>query len=149
MERTFVMIKPDGVKRRLIGEIISRFEKKGLYLVASKLTEPSEEILRKHYAEHVNKPFFKGMLANFEKSVVFPMVWEGENAVAIARKIIGATKPSEAEMGSIRGDYGLTVGKNIIHGADSLESAKKEIEIWFGSEIPTIFYFDENIIYEK
>lgn len=148
MERTFVMIKNDGVHRRLIGRIISRFEEKGLYLVQSKVCIPTEAILREHYAEHVNKPFFKGMASCMGASQVVPMIWEGRDAVTIARKLIGATNPASAECGSIRGDFGMFVGRNIIHGADSLESANREIKIWFGDDIPSIKHFDENVIYE-
>jgi nucleoside-diphosphate kinase len=141
------MIKPCGVQRRLVGKIISRFEEKGLYLVQSKVCIPTEAILREHYAEHVSKPFFKAMAEEMSSSQVMPIVWEGENAVEVCRKLIGSTKPSEAAVGSIRGDYGITLSKNIIHGADSVESAKREISIWFGN-VENVKHFDEKFIYE-
>lgn len=148
MERTFVMVKNDGVHRRLVGEVIRRLERKGLYLVQAKVVLPTYEILREHYAEHVNKPFFKKMAEGMVKSEVVPMVWEGINAVKVARTIIGSTNPMDAANGTIRGDYGLAVGKNIVHGADSVESAKREMKIWFGEDIPEIVHFDEEVIYE-
>lgn len=148
MERTFVMVKGDGVRRRLVGKIIARFEEKGLYLRQSKVCIPTEAVLREHYAEHVSKPFFKGMAEAMTATQVVPMVWEGANAVAVARKLIGATKPMEAANGSIRGDYAVDVGKNIVHGADSVESAEREIKIWFGEDVPEIVHFDKSVIYE-
>ncbi len=148
MERTFVMVKNDGVMRRLIGRIISRFEEKGLYLVNIKVLVPTIDVLRKHYAEHVNKPFFQGMANAMIKTQVVPMIWEGENAVEVARKLIGSTNPMAAECGSIRGDFGSCIGKNIVHGSDSVESAKREISIWFGDDDTQITHFDKDIIME-
>lgn len=147
MERTFVMIKPDGVARRLVGEIISRFEKKGLYLVQTKVLIPTAEILRDHYAALSEKPFFNSLVEYMQSGQVVPMVFEGENAVAVARNIIGATNPLAAGSGTIRGDYGMCIGKNVIHGADSVESAKREISIWFG-KVADVKHFDSKIIYE-
>lgn len=148
MERTFIMVKNDGVKRRLVGEIISRFEKKGLYLVQSKVCIPTMETLELHYAEHVSKPFFKGMATAMASSQVVPMIWEGVDAVAIARRTIGLTKPVEAAQGSIRGDFAMCVGKNIVHGSDSVEAANREIKIWFGEDVKDIIHFDKDVIYE-
>lgn len=148
MERTFVMIKNDGIKRRLAGEIIGRFEQKGLYLVQAKICTPTDAVLREHYAEHVDKPFFKGMAGRMAESQVFPMVWEGKSAVAVVRKLIGATNPHDADNGTIRGDFGMCVGCNIIHGADSVESATREIKIWFGENVPAVQHFDEDVVYE-
>lgn len=148
MERTFVMVKNDAVKRRLIGNIISRFEAKGLYLVQAKVCVPSMDKLREHYAEHVNKPFFKGMAEYMATSQVFMMVWEGQSAVKVARSLIGPTNPVDSPSGTIRGDYGISVGKNVIHGADSVDAAKREIKIWFGEELQDVVHFDKDLLYE-
>lgn len=131
MERTFVMVKPDGVQRNLVGEIISRFEKKGFKLVAMKLMQLDEAKAREHYAEHVEKPFFPGLLEYITSGPVVAMVWEGRGVVEEARKMMGKTKPSEAAPGTIRGDYGIEVGRNVIHGADAVASAQREIKIYF------------------
>ncbi|MBU6079515.1 MULTISPECIES: nucleoside-diphosphate kinase [Allobacillus] len=134
MERTFVMVKPDGVQRNLVGDIVSRFENKGFKLAGAKLMQISQNLAETHYGEHSDKPFF-GELVNFITSgPVFAMVWEGENVIATARKMMGATNPKDADVATIRGDFGLTVGKNIIHGSDSEESAKREIELFFLNE---------------
>ncbi|KAI5179867.1 nucleoside-diphosphate kinase [Pancytospora epiphaga] len=148
MERTFVMVKNDGVNRRLIGRIISRLEEKGLFLVQSKVCIPTMDILRQHYAEHVDKPFFKRMAEDMCKSQVFPMIWEGKDAVAVARKLIGATNPINADVGTIRGDFGMATGKNLVHGSDSIEAGKREIKIWFGENVEDIKYSDKEFIYE-
>ncbi|MEX2947565.1 nucleoside-diphosphate kinase [Staphylococcus warneri] len=134
MERTFLMIKPDAVQRNLIGEIISRIENKGLKLVGSKLMQVPQELAEKHYGEHEGKPFYNNLISFITSAPVFAMVVEGEDAVAVSRHIIGSTNPSEAAPGSIRGDLGLTVGRNIIHGSDSVESAEREINLWFKAE---------------
>jgi len=131
MERTFLMIKPDGVQRNLIGEIVSRFEKKGFQLVGAKLMQISQELANEHYAEHKEKPFFGDLVSFITSSPVFAMVWEGKDVIAVARKMMGATNPVEALPGTIRGDYGLETSHNIIHGSDSLESAKREIALFF------------------
>ncbi|NIK12305.1 nucleoside-diphosphate kinase [Alkalibacillus sp. S2W] len=131
MEQTFIMVKPDGVQRNLVGEIVSRFENKGYKLVSAKLMQVPTELAEEHYGEHKDKPFF-GELVNFITSgPVFAMVWEGENVIATARKMMGATNPAESDIGTIRGDYGVTVGKNVIHGSDSPESAEREIGLFF------------------
>ncbi|GEL76155.1 nucleoside-diphosphate kinase [Tenuibacillus multivorans] len=131
MEKTFVMVKPDGVQRNLVGDIVSRFESKGFKLAGAKLMQISQELAEEHYGEHKDKPFF-GELTDFITSgPVFAMVWEGENVIATARKMMGATNPAESDIGTIRGDYGLTVGKNVIHGSDSPESAEREIGLFF------------------
>ncbi|QDW84551.1 nucleoside-diphosphate kinase [Staphylococcus pasteuri] len=134
MERTFLMIKPDAVQRNLIGEIISRIENKGLKLVGGKLMQVSQELAEKHYSEHEGKPFYNNLISFITSAPVFAMVVEGEDAVAVSRHIIGSTNPSDATPGSIRGDLGLTVGRNIIHGSDSVESAQREISLWFNDE---------------
>uniref|UniRef100_UPI003557BF4F nucleoside-diphosphate kinase n=1 Tax=Alicyclobacillus tolerans TaxID=90970 RepID=UPI003557BF4F len=133
-EKTFVMVKPDGVQRGLVGEIVSRMEKKGLKLVGARLMSVSKDLAERHYAEHKERPFF-GELVNFiTSSPVFAMVWEGPNAVSVARTLMGKTNPVESAPGTIRGDYGLTIGMNIVHGSDSPESAQREIALWFGNE---------------
>ena len=131
MERTFLMVKPDGVQRNLIGEIVSRFEKKGFQLVGGKLMSISQELAEEHYGEHKERPFF-GELVNFITSgPVFAMVWQGENVIKVAREMMGKTNPVEAAPGTIRGDYAVQVGMNIIHGSDSPESAEREINLFF------------------
>lgn len=148
MERTFVMIKPDGVQRRLLGEIISRFERKGLNLVQMRVELASDEIINEHYKELSSKPFFPSLVKYIKSGQVIPMVWEGKNAVAVARALIGATNPMSAERGSIRGDLGMDIGRNVVHGSDSIESAKREINIWFGSNLNNITYCDNKFLYE-
>ena len=132
MERSFIMIKPDGVQRALVGNIISRFETKGFTLVGLKQMAVSRELAEAHYAVHKDRPFFKGLVDYIISAPVVAMVWEGEGVIASARKIIGATNPLESEPGTIRGDLGITIGRNIIHGSDAPETAKEEIKLWFG-----------------
>ncbi|MED4969966.1 MULTISPECIES: nucleoside-diphosphate kinase [Bacillaceae] len=134
MQRTFIMVKPDGVQRNLIGEIVARFEKKGFQLVGAKLMQVSRELAEQHYAEHKERPFFGELVDFITSGPVFAMVWEGENVIAAARQMMGKTNPQEAAPGTIRGDYGLTVGKNVIHGSDSPESAEREIRLFFKEE---------------
>ncbi|MFF2875636.1 nucleoside-diphosphate kinase [Gottfriedia sp. NPDC057991] len=131
MERTYLMVKPDGVQRNLIGEIVSRFEKKGFNLVGAKLMQVSKEQAETHYAEHKERPFFGELVDFITSSPVFAMVWEGENVIATARQMMGATNPKDSAPGTIRGEYAATVGKNIIHGSDSPASAEREIGIFF------------------
>ncbi|NEU31131.1 nucleoside-diphosphate kinase [bacterium LRH843] len=131
MERTYLMIKPDGVQRNLIGEVVTRFEKKGFTLVGAKLTTLTKEIAETHYGEHKERPFFGELVDFITSGPVFAMVWEGENVISTARTMMGATNPVDAAPGTIRGDYGVQVGMNIIHGSDSPESAKREINIFF------------------
>ncbi|WP_026079437.1 nucleoside-diphosphate kinase [Spirulina subsalsa] len=131
MERTFLMIKPDGVQRGLIGEIIKRFEAKGFTLVGLKFMAVSKELAEQHYDVHKERPFFQGLVEFITSSPVVAMVWEGEGVVASARKIIGATNPLNAEPGTLRGDYGMDVGRNLIHGSDAIETAQREISLWF------------------
>lgn len=134
MEKTFVMIKPDAVQRKLIGEIVQRLEQKGLKLVGAKLMTVPQELAEEHYGEHKSKPFYSKLISFITSAPVFAMVVEGEDAVAVSRNIIGSTNPSEATPGSIRGDLGLTVGRNVVHGSDSVESAEREINLWFKPE---------------
>jgi nucleoside-diphosphate kinase len=131
MERTFLMIKPDGVQRGLVSNIIGRFETKGFTLVGMKFMAVSRELAEKHYDVHRERPFFAGLVDFITSGPVVAMVWEGEGVIASARKIIGATKPLEADPGTIRGDLGVTVGRNIIHGSDAPETAQAEIALWF------------------
>merc|ERR1719263_2152495 len=125
------MIKPDGVQRGLIGDIIKRFEQKGFKLFAMKLAQPGKAKFEKHYADLSKKGFFKGLVDYAASGSVCCMVWEGDNVVATGRKMLGATKPFDSNPGTIRGDYCVDVGRNIIHGSDAVESANKEIALWF------------------
>ncbi|AOX01234.1 MAG: nucleoside-diphosphate kinase [Moorea sp. SIO3I7] len=134
MERTFLMVKPDGVQRNLVGQIIQRFETKGFTLVGLKLMNVSRELAEQHYAVHKERPFFPKLIEFIISGPVVAMVWEGNGVVASARKMIGATKPLEAEPGTIRGDYGLDTGRNLIHGSDAIETAQQEISLWFKDE---------------
>lgn len=148
MERTFVMVKPDGVQRGLIGEIVKRFENKGYKLAGAKLMQVSNELAEKHYGEHKDKPFFGELVDFITSGPVFAMVWEGEDVIKGARHMIGATNPLEANPGSIRGDFGVTIGKNIIHGSDSPESAEREVNLFFDqSELITYDKYDATWIY--
>jgi nucleoside-diphosphate kinase len=131
VERTFLMIKPDGVQRGLVSDIIGRFETKGFTLVGMKFMAVPRELAEKHYDVHRERPFFAGLVDFITSGPVVAMVWEGEGVIASARKMIGATKPLEAEPGTIRGDLGVTVGRNIIHGSDAPETAQAEIALWF------------------
>ena len=134
MERTFIMIKPDGVQRNLIGDIVSRFETKGFTLVGMKLMQVSRELAEQHYGVHKERPFFGSLVDFIISAPVVAMVWEGDGVVASARKLIGATNPLEAEPGTIRGDFGVSIGRNIIHGSDATETAQSEIALWFKEE---------------
>ncbi|MCM3440802.1 nucleoside-diphosphate kinase [Metabacillus halosaccharovorans] len=131
MEKTFLMVKPDGVQRQLIGDIVSRFERKGLQMVGAKLMTIPVELAEKHYGEHKGKPFYDNLVQFITSGPVFAMVWEGENVVELTRKMMGKTNPKDAEPGTIRGDYCMYVSKNIIHGSDSMESAEREISLFF------------------
>lgn len=135
VEKTFVMVKPDGVQRGLIGEIVQRFEKKGLKLVGAKLLSVSRSVAEEHYGEHKERPFFGELVQFITSSPVFAMVLEGENAIQTARTMMGKTNPSDSAPGTIRGDLGLTIGMNIIHGSDGPDSAMREIHLWFGDEL--------------
>ncbi|MEB6255046.1 nucleoside-diphosphate kinase [Mammaliicoccus sciuri] len=150
MERTFLMIKPDAVQRNLIGEVVSRLERKGLKLVAAKLFQANEELAKEHYAEHVEKPFFNDLVSFITSGPVFAMVVEGKNVVEVTRTLVGETNPTKAAPGTIRGDYGIDLGRNIIHGSDSNESAEREIGLWFDqSELNDYKLDNENWVYEK
>lgn len=132
VEHTFIMVKPDGVARGLVGELISRFERKGLTLERIRRLTISEEMARTHYEEHLEKPFFPDLLEFITSGPVVAMEWSGENAISVGRTLMGATNPQEATPGTIRGDYGLMVTENLVHGSDGAESARRELDIFFG-----------------
>ncbi len=134
MEKTFVLVKPDGVQRGLIGEIINRLERRGLKLVAAKFMQVSQELAETHYAIHKGKPFYDGLIRYITSAPVMAMVWEGPNAVAAVRQTMGATRPTEAAPGSVRHDFGLEVGRNLTHASDSVENGEKETALWFRPE---------------
>jgi nucleoside-diphosphate kinase len=134
MEQTYVMVKPDGVQRNLVGKIIAKFEKRGLKIAALKMMQISPETAAQHYAEHVGKPFYNGLISYITAGPVVAMVLEGKDAVKVARHTIGATNPQNADTGSIRGMYAIDLGRNVIHGADSVESAQREIALYFKAE---------------
>ncbi|ACK71275.1 Nucleoside-diphosphate kinase [Gloeothece citriformis PCC 7424] len=128
------MVKPDGVQRALVGEVIRRFESKGFILVGLKMMQVSRELAEKHYEVHKERPFFGSLVEFIISAPVVAMVWEGDGVVSAARKIIGATNPLSAEPGTIRGDYGVNIGRNLIHGSDALETAAREISLWFSND---------------
>jgi nucleoside-diphosphate kinase len=134
MQRTFLAIKPDGVQRGLIGKIISKLEEKGFKLVGMKLMKVSNELAEKHYGEHKDKPFFKGLVSFITSGPIVAMVWEGKDIVSSLRKMMGKTNPSDADLGTIRGDFAVDIGRNVVHGSDSEESAKREIALFFKNE---------------
>lgn len=134
IQRTFLAIKPDGVQRGLIGEIITRLEEKGFTLVSLKFMLVSSDLAKKHYSEHDGKPFFKGLVEFITSGPVVAMVWEGKDIVNTLRKMMGKTNPLEADIGTIRGDFGIDIGRNVVHGSDSLESAKREISLFFRND---------------
>ncbi|RJP47641.1 MAG: nucleoside-diphosphate kinase [Anaerolineaceae bacterium] len=131
VERTLVLVKPDGVQRGLIGEVISRLERRGLRMVAAKFMAVSQELAETHYAIHKGKPFYDGLISYITSAPVMAMVWEGPQAVAAVRQTMGATKPVEAAPGTLRHDFALEVGRNLTHASDSVENGAKEVELWF------------------
>ena len=131
VERTFVMVKPGGVERGLAGEVMARFERRGYALRGAKLMKVSTKLAKEHYAEHKGKPFFGELIDGITRSPVLAMVVEGERAVSVARTMIGATNPADSAPGTIRGDFAMDMGENIVHGSDSPKSAKREIALWF------------------
>lgn len=134
MEKTFVLVKPDGVQRGLIGEVIKRLESRGLQLVGAKFLQVSQELAEKHYGAHKEKYFYQGMIQYITSSPVMAMVWQGKNAVAAVRQTMGATNPLESPPGSVRHDFGIDIGRNIAHASDSPESGEKETALWFKPE---------------
>ncbi|TEB08376.1 Nucleoside diphosphate kinase [Pelotomaculum schinkii] len=149
MERTYLMVKPDGVQRSLAGEIISRFEKKGFKIIGLKMLQISRAIAEKHYGEHAGKPFFAGLVDFITSGPVVAMVLEGSGVINAAREMMGATNPLKAAPGTIRGSYGIDTGRNIIHGSDSPESAAREISLFFRED--ELFSYNRDVdrwIYE-
>ncbi len=134
MERTLVLVKPDGVQRGLIGEVIARLERRGLRLVAAKFMQVSQELAETHYAIHKGKSFYPGLIQYITSAPVMTMVWEGPNAIAAVRQTMGATRPTEAAPGSIRHDFALEVGRNLTHASDTVENGQKEVALWFRPE---------------
>ena len=150
MERTFVLVKPDGVQRGLIGEVITRLERRGLRLIAAKFLNVSIELAQTHYAIHKGKPFYDGLIAYITSAPVMAMVWEGSNAVAAVRQTMGATRPTEAAPGTVRHDFALEVGRNLTHASDSTENSEGEITLWFTpSEIVSWTRDADRWIFEK
>jgi len=133
MERTLVLVKPDGVERRLSGEIIARFERRGLKIVALKLCRMTREMAERHYAEHAGKPFFAGLVEFITSGPIVAMILEGENAIKAVRTMMGATNPLDSMPGTIRGDFALTMSNNVIHGSDGPESAAREMTTFFSA----------------
>jgi nucleoside-diphosphate kinase len=151
MERTFIALKPDAVQRGLIGEIISRFERKGFKLVGMKLMNVTREMAEEHYGEHSAKPFFKGLVDFITSGPIVAMAWEGDNVVETARKMMGATNPKDAAPGTIRGDFSVDLGRNVIHGSDSVASAQRELKIFFSDSelLPSWNRSTESWVYEN
>jgi nucleoside-diphosphate kinase len=133
LERTFLMVKPDGVKRGLVGQVISRIETSGFSMAGIKMLRISEELAREHYAEHIGKPFFDEMLSFITSGPVVAMVWQGPDAIKTIRELMGATDPAKAQPGTIRGDLGGSISQNVVHGSDSPAAAKREIGLFFES----------------
>jgi len=134
LEKTLVLVKPDGVQRGLIGTVIGRIENKGLKIAGLKLIHVSEELAKEHYGEHVDRPFFGDLVSFITSSPVVALAIEGDNAVAVMRTLMGGTNPQEAAPGTIRGDFGMTIGMNLVHGSDSPESAERELNLFFKKE---------------
>ena len=134
MERSLVLVKPDGVQRGLVGEVIARFERRGLRLVGAKFMQVSQDLAKQHYAEHEGKPFYDGLISYITSAPVMAMVWEGPNAVVAIRQTVGSTKPVESAPGTIRHDFALEVGRNLIHASDKPETGARETALWFKSE---------------
>jgi nucleoside-diphosphate kinase len=131
LERTLVLVKPDAVQRGLIGEVIGRLERRGLRLIAARFMHVDRSLAERHYAVHKGKPFYDGLITYITSAPVMAMVWEGPNAIAAVRQTMGSTRPTEAAPGSIRHDFGLTVGRNLTHASDSLQTAQEEVSLWF------------------
>jgi nucleoside-diphosphate kinase len=134
MERTLILIKPDGVQRGLMGEIIGRFERRGLKLAGMKFIQMSRELAERHYAVHKGRPFYADLVNYITSGPVVAMAWEGKDAIKAARNTIGATNPAEADAGTIRGDLGMEIGRNLVHGSDSPENGVKEVNLFFSEE---------------
>ncbi|KAI8797880.1 nucleoside diphosphate kinase [Biomphalaria glabrata] len=148
-ERTFIAVKPDGVQRGLIGEIIKRFEARGYKMVAGKLIWAPKDLLKNHYKDLADKPFYNGLVEYMSSGPVFAMVWEGKEVVKMGRQMLGATNPLASMPGTIRGDFGIDVGRNICHGSDAVETARREIALWFKEEELSDYEFaNKSWIYE-
>ena len=148
-QRTYAMLKPDAVKRRLTGKILTRFEERGLKVIAAKTLMISEDLAKQHYSEHSENPFFNDLFSYITSGPVFAMVLEGDDVISLVRKMVGATNPKEADIGTIRGDYAIDLGRNVIHASDSEASAEREINLFFDeSEFCDYELPDEDIIYE-
>jgi nucleoside-diphosphate kinase len=134
VERTLIIIKPDAVQRGLVGEIIHRFERRGLRMIAMKLVWIDESLAGEHYAIHIGKPFYRGLISYITSSPVVVMVLEGNNAIEVARSTMGATAPAEARPGTIRADFGMEIGRNLVHGSDAAETAEREVSLFFDED---------------
>lgn len=134
MERTLILVKPDGVQRGLIGEIVGRFERRGLKLAGMKFLQMSQQLAEAHYAVHRERPFYNSLVEYITSGPVVAMVWEGKDAIAAARSTMGATNPVAAALGTIRGDFGMEIGRNLVHGSDSPENAAKEVNLFFSAD---------------
>ena len=143
MERTLVLVKPDGVQRGLIGEVISRLERRGLRLIGAKFLQVNQSLAETHYAIHQGKPFYDGLIRYITSSPVMAMVWEGPNAVAAVRQTMGATRPTEAAPGSVRHDFALEVGRNLTHASDTIENGEIEVALWF--QPSELVYWDRSV----
>lgn len=149
MQRTFLAIKPDGVQRGLIGKIIMRLEEKGFKLIGLKLMQVSRALAETHYGEHKQKPFFAGLVDFITSGPIVAMVWEGKDVINAMRKLMGKTNPLDADLGTIRGDFAIDIGRNVVHGSDGPESAQREINIFFKEEELVLWNKDiNNWIYE-
>jgi nucleoside-diphosphate kinase len=147
-ERSFIMIKPDGVARGLVGTIVNRFERRGYKLVAMKLMHADTALLEQHYGHLSHLPFFPGLVKFMSSGPVAAMVWEGKDVVKQGRAMLGATNPLESAPGTVRGDFGIDIGRNVIHGSDSVETANREIGLWFGEGVVDWTLPTHNNIYE-
>ncbi|CBY39852.1 unnamed protein product [Oikopleura dioica] len=134
MERTFIALKPDTLQRGLVGDIINRFEKKGFQLLGLKLVQPPRELVEKHYEEHLGRPFYEGLVNYMTSGPIVASVWQGKNIISSSRSLLGATDPSKAAPGTIRGDLATQVGRNLVHASDSPVNAEREISLWFAAK---------------
>ncbi len=134
MERTLILVKPDGVQRGLAGEIISRFERRGLQLAGMKFMQMSRQLAEEHYGVHKERPFYSSLVEYITSGPIVAMVWQGNDAIAAARSTMGATNPVQAAPGTIRGDFGMEIGRNLVHGSDSPENAVKEVNLFFNTD---------------
>ncbi|XP_008303287.1 nucleoside diphosphate kinase, mitochondrial [Stegastes partitus] len=149
-ERTLIAVKPDGVQRRLVGQIIQRFEQRGFKLVGLKMLQVSEDLLSQHYCQLTSKPFYRNLVDYMTSGPVVVMVWEGDNVVQSTRTMVGPTNPAAAQAGTVRGDFSLHVSRNVVHASDSLEGAQREIQLWFqGKDLLNWDCYDQNLTMEE